>query len=90
MTIYPPIRPVPSHIPRPPYVPRNFFEAGWGDHDEVGEIKTPTQAEGRLELKGMKGARAVGRMAAEILKEAGKLVKVGGILHKRPLGIVMR
>jgi len=76
MTTYPSIRHVPPNIPRPPYVPRNFFEAGWGDHDEVSEIKTPSQEEGRLEKKGMKGVRTAGKMVAEILKEAGKLVKV--------------
>ena len=76
MTTYPTIRPVPSSIPRPAYVPKNFFDAGWGDHDEIVAIKTPSQEEGRLNAKDMRGVRAVGKMAAEILREAGKLVKV--------------
>lgn len=43
----------------------------------MSEIKTPSQEEGRLDKKGMKRVRTVGKMVAEILKEAGKLVKVG-------------
>ena len=76
MTTYPDIRPVPRHIPRPAYVPANFFDAGWGDHEEVEEVSVPTQEEGRLDLQGIEGVRRAGRLAAEILREAGKLVKV--------------
>jgi methionyl aminopeptidase len=76
MTTYPDIRPVPKHIPRPAYVPANFFDAGWGDHDEVAEVPVPSQEEGRLDQGGMQGVRTAGRLAAEILREAGKLVKV--------------
>ena len=76
MTMYPTVRPVPSSIPRPAYVPKNFFDAGWGDHDEIAAVKPPSQEEGRLNAKDMRGVRAVGKMAAEILREAGKLVKV--------------
>lgn len=85
MTTYPTVRPVPSHIARPPYVPRNFFTDGWGDHDDV-EVYTPTQQEGRLDIAGVKGVRKVGQMAAEILRQAGKLVKVGDFLMQSRSG----
>lgn len=76
MTVYPDIRPVPPTIPRPVYVPSNFFNVGWGYHVSPPEIRTPSQEEGRLDVKGMEGVRAVGRMAAEILRKAGELIKV--------------
>lgn len=86
MTAYPDIRPVPRHIPRPAYVPANFFDAGWGDHDEVPEIPVPSQEAGRLDQLGVEGARRAGRLAAEILGEAGKLVKVGfDVVHRTSL-----
>ena len=76
MTTYPDIRPVPKHIARPPYVPGNFFDADWGDHDEVPEIPVPSQEDGRLCQGGVEGVRRAGRLAADILRAAGKLVKV--------------
>lgn len=77
MTSYPDIRPVPPHIPRPSYVPSNFFQVSWGDHDTPPEIITPSHEEGRLDERGIRGVREVGALVAHILREAGKLVKVG-------------
>jgi hypothetical protein len=53
-----------------------FFNVGWGYHVSPPEIRTPSQEEGRLDVKGMEGVRAVGHMAAEILRKAGELIKV--------------
>ncbi|OCF36818.1 methionine aminopeptidase, type I [Kwoniella heveanensis BCC8398] len=78
---YPKPLPVPKEIPRPSYVPRNFFTAGWGEHEAV---EHDTEPEGdRIPLAGSEGGeevdnvREVGRMAAEILGEVGKMVKPG-------------
>ncbi|WVQ99433.1 methionine aminopeptidase, type I [Kwoniella sp. CBS 9459] len=75
---YPKPLSVPTEIPRPSYVPKNFFTAGWGEHETV---EHDTEAEGeRISL--MQGGevdkvRQAGKMAAEILKEVGKMVKPG-------------
>lgn len=74
MTTYPTVRQVPTHIARPSYVPSNFFTGGWGDHEDV-EMDTSSQ-EGRLDERGVAGVRRTGRMAAEILRRAGELVRV--------------
>lgn len=81
LTVYPDIRPVPRRIPRPAYVPANFFDAGWGDHEEVEELPVPSQEEGRLDKAGVDGVRRAGKLAAEILREAGKLIKVCSTLY---------
>jgi methionyl aminopeptidase len=75
MTAYPDPLPVPSHIPRPPYVPRNFFTAPWGEHDEVSQ--TAGRAKGVEDLsKREEGLKVVAGMAAEVLQKIGKMVQV--------------
>lgn len=75
MTSYPVPRHVPSNIPRPSYVPRNFFTAPWGEHDSPDG---PNEPEARMKLDGSdeKAVRGAGIIVAEILREVGKLVKV--------------
>ncbi|WWC70025.1 methionine aminopeptidase, type I [Kwoniella pini CBS 10737] len=76
LTSYPYPRDVPSSIPRPEYVPNNFFIADWGEHDEV-EIKESKAR--RIELGGEEeiGLREVAKMVRDLLKDVGKLVKPG-------------
>jgi hypothetical protein len=75
MTTYPDIRHVPTRIPRPRYVPRNFFDVSWGDH-ETAEDDVVVARGARLSKDGIQGVRNVGRMASEVLKEVGELIKV--------------
>jgi len=72
MTTYPEVRAVPDSIPRPPYVPSNFFSAGWGDHLPGSEHQYPVE----LGHEGSEGVRKAGKVVAEILKEVEKMVKV--------------
>lgn len=65
---YPPIRPVPNHIHRPEYVPKNFFEARWGYHEDVEGLPTLSQEEGRIRPEGENGLREVARTAKEVLR----------------------
>jgi methionyl aminopeptidase len=72
MTTYPEIRGVPDSIPRPPYVPSNFFSGGWGDHLPGSDYKFPEE----LENEGVERVRKAGKVVAGILKEVGKMIKV--------------
>ena len=72
MTTYPDIRGVPDSIPRPPYVPSNFFTEGWGDHLPGSDLKFPEE----LGNDGVEGVRKAGKVVAEILKKVGKMIKV--------------
>ncbi|WVQ80759.1 methionine aminopeptidase, type I [Cryptococcus sp. DSM 104549] len=77
LTSYPDVLPVPSQIPRPPYVPSNFFTASWGEHDTP---ETDMEEEGERITLGSEGeakVRKAGWMAAKVLREAGRLVKPG-------------
>jgi hypothetical protein len=85
MTTYPDIRPVPARIPRPVYVPSNFFDVRWGDHDSPGSEDDLSDAR-TLDREGMEGVRRAGRMAGEVLREVGKLIKVGRVLIYRTHG----
>jgi methionyl aminopeptidase len=73
MTTYPDIRGVPDSIPRPPYVPSNFFTEGWGEHLPGSDHKFSEE----LGTDGVKGVRKAGKVVAEILKKVGKMIKVG-------------
>lgn len=75
VTSYPTPRHVPDSIPRPSYVPKNFFTAPWGEHDVPIEQIEP---EGRIKLgsEDEKAVRKVTRMAAEILRVVANLVQV--------------
>jgi methionyl aminopeptidase len=77
MTAYPESLFVPRSIPRPPYVPANFFDAPWGDHDTVELDERAFLARG-IQLGGPEEMkiRKVAALAAEVLAEIGKLVKV--------------
>lgn len=72
MTQYPDIRPVPESIPRPPYVPTNFFTDDWGDHLPGSDFKF----EEKLGKDGENGVRKAGKVVAELLKEVGRIIKV--------------
>jgi methionyl aminopeptidase len=72
MTRYPDIRPVPETIPRPPYVPTNFFLDGWGDHLPGSDLKF----DGKLGEEGEEGVRRAGKVVAELLKEVGRIIRV--------------
>lgn len=72
MTTYPDIRAVPDTIPRPPYVPSNFFSDGWGDHLPGSDDKSPLE----LSNEGMEGVKKAGKVVAELLKEVKKMIKV--------------
>ncbi|WWC62004.1 methionine aminopeptidase, type I [Kwoniella dejecticola CBS 10117] len=76
LTSYPAPRHVPPSIPRPEYVPRNFFTAEWGDHDSVDMPEAQASAialggeeEGRI--------REVAVMARDLLRDVGKMIKPG-------------
>lgn len=77
MTAYPDVLSVPRSIPRPTYVPKNFFDAPWGEHDPV-EIDENSHLARGIQLGGSDEAkiRKVAALAAEVLSEIGKLVKV--------------
>jgi methionyl aminopeptidase len=77
MTAYPEVLPVPRSIPHPPYVPANFFDAPWGEHDIVEMDERSALARG-VQLGGADEAkmRKVARMAADVLEEVGRLVRV--------------
>jgi methionyl aminopeptidase len=77
MTTYPDIRPVPDHIPRPPYVPANFFTAGWGDHLPGSDEKYPPVSRDVQDT----GVRKAGAVVAELLREVGSMVKVSEFGH---------
>lgn len=77
MTTYPDPRPVPAKIPRPAYVPANFFTAPWGEHETVASEILATKPRALLDEQGVQGVRKAGKAVAEILREVGKLVKVG-------------
>lgn len=81
MTSYPESLAVPRSIPRPPYVPANFFNAPWGEHDPV-ELDPKSYLSRGVQLGGgdEKKIRRVAAMAAEVLVEIGKLVKVGQLI----------
>ncbi|BEI84756.1 hypothetical protein CcaverHIS002_0501570 [Cutaneotrichosporon cavernicola] len=75
MEVYPPPRPVPESIPRPAYVPANFFTAPIWEHlpggEEVGN-------EGiTLGSREEDGVRAAARMAGEVLRAVGQIVEPG-------------
>lgn len=72
MTEYPEIRPVPESIPRPPYVPTNFFTDGWGDHLPGSNLKFDE----KLGRDGEDGVRRAGKVVAQLLKEVGRIIKV--------------
>ncbi|OCF74587.1 methionine aminopeptidase, type I [Kwoniella mangroviensis CBS 8886] len=76
MTSYPHIRPVPSSIPRPDYVPSNFFTADWGEHDSV-DMKEADAEQIELGGDGEKRVREAAGMARDVLKEVGKLIRPG-------------
>ncbi len=77
---YPRPLPVPLNIRRPSYVPSDFFP-----HEiRAGNAKSPPSneddgsSETQIELGGEdeKAVRKVARMAAEVLRDIGKFVKV--------------
>lgn len=72
MRRYPDPRPVPTCIPRPPYVPSNFFTEGWGDHLPGSEDKF----EETLGKEGEAGVRRAGKVVGELLKEVKRMIKV--------------
>ncbi|GMK55942.1 hypothetical protein CspeluHIS016_0209980 [Cutaneotrichosporon spelunceum] len=73
MEVYPPPRHVPESIPRPAYVPANFFTAPIWEHvsglEEVGD-------EG-IRKEDVAGVRAAARMAGEVLRAVGRVVEPG-------------
>ncbi|WWD17266.1 methionine aminopeptidase, type I [Kwoniella shandongensis] len=80
LTSYPTPLPVPTTIPRPSYVPKNFFTAPWGEHDAPESDTDDVELRGeriKLGSEGEKRVREVARLASEVLKEVGKLVKPG-------------
>ena len=81
ITSYPLPRPVPDHIIRPSYVPGNFSSAPWGDHDVPPD---PLESEGRIQIGGEeeRAVKTVSRMAAEVLRNVGLLVKVCAKLYE--------
>lgn len=81
MTSYPESLSVPRSIPRPPYVPTNFFDVPWGEHDPV-ELDPKSYLCRGIQLGASDEARIrnVAAMAAEVLVEVGKLVKVSRIV----------
>ncbi|ORY20640.1 peptidase M24, structural domain-containing protein [Naematelia encephala] len=76
MTSYPSPLAVPDHIVRPPYVPRNFFTAPWGEH-EPGDALDQERHIAKLGGEEENGLRKVAGLAAEVLHHVGKLVKPG-------------
>ncbi|TYJ55985.1 methionine aminopeptidase, type I [Cryptococcus floricola] len=79
MTSYPDPLPVPAHIPRPDYVPANFFTAPWGEHD-MPDMDQDQAANGEKIEFGSEGEQAIRKVckdAAWILKKVSKIVKPG-------------
>jgi methionyl aminopeptidase len=76
MTSYPDPSPVPNSIPRPAYVPVNFFDAPWGEHSQVPIDTIGPHRKSQLGQEGIQGVRKAGRAVGDILKEVEKLVKV--------------
>ncbi|RXK36013.1 methionine aminopeptidase, type I [Tremella mesenterica] len=76
MKIYPTPLPVPVHIPRPSYVPRNFFTAPWGDH-ELPNNEDEVVRGVRLGTEEEIEVRKAGKMAGEVLKLIGGLIRPG-------------
>ncbi|WOO80831.1 methionine aminopeptidase [Vanrija pseudolonga] len=77
ITAYPDPLDVPDSIPRPSYVPANFFTAPIWEHEAVEvDIEAPGE---RIQLGSRSEARVrkVASLAAEVLSEVGKLVKPG-------------
>ncbi|KAK8864436.1 methionine aminopeptidase, type I [Kwoniella newhampshirensis] len=78
ITSYPTSLPVPASIPRPNYVPENFFTKTWGEHDlpEVEDVEVDGE---RIDLGGEseKRVRKVAKMAKQVLEEVGRLVMPG-------------
>jgi hypothetical protein len=73
---YPEPLPVPESIARPAYVPANFFTAPIWEHSEPGEQPDPERIV--LGSDGHVRAKKAGELAAKVLKEVGKMVKVSG------------
>lgn len=86
ISVYPESLDVPRSIPRPNYVPANFFDAPWGDHDVVDVDERDHLCRG-VELRSGDELRIrkVASMAASTLTEIGKLVKVGHWDHAKSL-----
>ena len=82
ITAYPDPLHVPNHIPRPPYVPRNFFTAPWGEHYEVSASESRMEGEESADRE--ERLEEVAGMAAEILQKVGLMVQV------RPAELSMR
>ena len=79
MKRYPNPLPVPESIPRPGYVPKNFFSDPWGGNESL-DSPPMLEHDGERIAMGTKdetAVRAVGKMAAEILKAVKGLIKVG-------------
>ncbi|CAK9781955.1 uncharacterized protein COLE_01619 [Cutaneotrichosporon oleaginosum] len=75
MQVYPDPRPVPESIPRPAYVPSNYFTAPIWEHLPGGE---EVGADGiKLGSDEEKGVRAAGRLAGEVLAAVGKVIEPG-------------
>src|SRR6266404_9433077 len=72
-------RPVPPHIPRPPYVPPSSSDQHGGTPSTFGDgrIQLGSSEERRL--------RSAGRLARNVLEYAGTLVKVKADRHCIPL-----
>ena len=77
LTSYPTPRHVPERIPRPHYVPRNFFSAPWSEHETASgpSVETPG---GRIAIDADEEdkIRRVGEMAANVLARVKALVQV--------------
>ncbi|WVR07078.1 methionine aminopeptidase, type I [Kwoniella sp. DSM 27419] len=74
---YPDVRPVPRAIPRPAYVPANFFDEPWGQHDSV-EMDSEEVGEGiQLGSEEERKVRDVAKMARDVLARVGELVRPG-------------
>ncbi|WWC89287.1 methionine aminopeptidase, type I [Kwoniella dendrophila CBS 6074] len=76
ITSYPQPRHVPSEIPRPEYVPGNFFTADWGEHEHV-EIEEASAEGIPLGSQGETRVREVAGMARDVLREVGQIIRPG-------------
>ena len=76
---YPTPRAVPDHIPRPDYVPHNFFTAPWGEHDPPTVDPEAEVAGERIKLGSDEEIRVrkAGHLAGSILAKVKSLIKVG-------------
>lgn len=79
MTAYPDPRPIPDHIARPDYVPRNFFDAPWSEHEPVEEQQVVDQDDGRIRLgtEEEQRVRRSGKAVAQVLSEVERMLAVG-------------